>query len=780
VVTVTIAGANDAPVISGPTTGTVTEDSALTATGTLSITDADAGQSVFAAQTATAGTYGSFAVTTAGAWTYTLNNADTAVQALNAGQTLTEHFSVASSDGSVSESVNVTINGTTDAVASILLADVALGVGGFKIIGENANDFAGQGAASAGDVNGDGYDDVIVGGNLNDAGGTDAGAAYVVYGGPNAALVNGVVNLDAVATGTGGFKIIGQSANQGAGFHVSSAGDVNNDGYADVLVTAQNGNAVYVVYGGSNAALVNGVIDLDLVAAGQGGFKIVGEGGSDAPGSSLAPAGDVNGDGYDDFILGAVGNAAGGGAYAGAAYVIYGGPNSAPAGGVLDLHTIAAGTAGFKIIGENTADLAGCSVGSAGDINQDGYDDLIVGAYKNTSNGTLSGAAYVVYGGPNAALVNGVINLDTIATGVGGFKIVAQGANDAVGTGVASAGDVNGDGINDLVVGAYGDDTHGAYAGAAYVVYGGSNPALSGGTLNLATIAIGTGGFKIIAEAAADNTGFSASSAGDVNGDGYADVLIAAGGNDAGGSNAGAAYVVYGGVNSAIVNGVVDLAVVANGSGGFKVIGEAANDLAGGSVSAAGDINGDGYDDIIIGAKGEDTGGGSAGAAYVIYGGYDLGGQSGLTLTGTSGVDTLTGKAGNDILTGGDGADILTGGLGADIFHYTAISQGGDTIKDFTKGEDLVGLLNSILGETGTGTLNFDGTFGSGSNVLFESVAGASTAAQHNSAKLIFDTSGHDLYYDNDGGASSSGRILLAHLDQAGMMEATSIKLMAG
>ncbi len=656
-VSVTITGANDTPVIGGTSAGAVTEDSTVVATGTLTIADADTGQSVFAVQTGTAGSYGTFSVTAAGVWTYTLDDASTAVQALNDGESLTDSFSVASSDGSASETVTVTINGTNDAVADIdvNLDNVALGTGGFKIVGENAADYSGQTVASAGDVNGDGYDDVIVGAYLNDAAGiTNAGAAYVVYGGPNAALVNGVINLDTVATGTGGFKIIGQSASPQAGYHVSSAGDVNADGYADVLVMALNSNAAYVVYGGSNAAPVNGVIDLDLVATGQGGFKIVGENSSDAVGSGLAAGGDINGDGHADFILGAYGNTAGG-SYAGAAYVIYGGPNAAPAGGVLDLHTVAAGTGGFKIVGENAFDVAGGSVAAAGDLNQDGFDDLIVGAYKNAASGALGGAAYVVYGGPNAALVDGVINLDTVATGVGGFKIMAEGADDAAGISVASAGDINGDGIGDLVVGASGDDTRGAYAGAAYVVYGGTNPALSGGTLHLATIATGVGGFKIIAEAATDNAGFRVSSAGDLNGDGYADVVVGAIGNDAGGEGAGAAYVVYGGANSAIVNGVLDLGTVAGGTGGFKVIGEADGDSAGGSVSSAGDINGDGYDDIIIGAKLNDGADSNAGAAYVIYGGSDLPNNLSAHIAGTD-----TGVVEEDVTTTISGALTVT------------------------------------------------------------------------------------------------------------------------
>jgi len=778
-VVITVNGANDAPVLGGTTTGAVTEDGTLTASGALTIADADIGQSSFVAQTSAAGSHGRFSVAAAGVWTYTLNNADTAVQALNSGQTLTDSFSVASSDGSASETVIVTINGANEAGnVNINLDNVALGVGGFKIIGQNATDGAGGSIALAGDINHDGIDDLIVGAAGNDAGGSNAGAAYVVYGGANAALSGGILDLDLVAAGTGGFKIIGENSGDEAGHSVAAAGDINGDGIADLVVSAwhnaaggTNAGAAYVIYGGANAALSNGVINLDTIATGVGGFKIVGENAGDAAGGSVTSVGDLNGDGIADLLIGA----ASAGAGAGSAYLVYGGANAALSNGILNLDNVAAGTGGFKIMGENAGDTAGLSVASAGDINGDGYGDLLIGAYNNDAGGSNAGAAYVVYGGLNPALSNGVIDLDTIAAGTGGFKIVGEAAGSYAGFNVAAAGDINGDGIGDLIVGAIHDNAGGSAAGAAYVVYGGANAALSNGILNLDTVAVGTGGFKIIGENAQDNAGYNVSSAGDVNGDGYADLMVGAFQNGAGGTNAGAAYLIYGGSNAALVGGILNLDLVAAGTGGFKITGENAGDHAGASVTTA-DLNHDGYSDLIVGADLNDGGGSDSGAAYVIYGG----GKLGLILNGTSGSDTLTGKDGGDILTGGLGADILTGSLGADIFHYTATSQGGDTIKDFTKGEDLIGILNSIIGESSIGVLNFDGSAPGSGTIVFETVAGASTGAQHNSAKLIFDSSGHDLYYDGDGGASSSGRTLIAHFENAANLEANNITLMAG
>ncbi|MFO1038999.1 MAG: hypothetical protein U1E45_19325 [Geminicoccaceae bacterium] len=540
------------------------------------------------------------------------------------------------------------------------LRDVAAGKGGFKIQGQNVLDGAGRSVAAAGDVNGDGFADLIVGARNNAGGGADAGAAYVVFG--KAAGFGALVDLDSVAAGAGGFKIQGQNANDGAGASVSSAGDVNGDGFDDVLVGAYGNvtggvaaGSAYVVFGKGTA--FTSVVDLDTIATGVGGFKIRGQAAGDDTARSVSSAGDVNGDGVDDLIVGADSND-GGGADAGAAYIVFGKTGSF--GALVNLANVAAGAGGFKIQGQNGGDLAGVSVAGAGDVNGDGRDDLLVGAQGNVTAGVAAGAAYLVFGKDTGALVD----LDAVAAGNGGFKLPGQSAGDGAGGAVSSAGDVNGDGYADLLIGAPDNDAGGDSAGAAYVVFG--HGGAFAATVDLNTIATGLGGFKIQGQTGTDFAGSAVSSAGDVNGDGYTDLLVGAFGNDSGADLAGAAYLVYGKASG--FGAVVDLDQVAGGIGGFKIQGEAATDLAGRAVSAAGDVNGDGYDDILVGAPLANAGATDAGAAYLIYGfatppkptaGADV-------LQGTSSADTIDLLAGNDSYTGLAGDDRITGNLGAD------------------------------------------------------------------------------------------------------------------
>ena len=604
-------------------------------------------------------------------------------------------------------------------VPAVNLTDVANGTAGFKIIGENSVDFAGRSVSSAGDVNGDGFEDVIVGAPSNDGGGLGSGAAYVVFG---SATPPTSVNLDDVAMGTGGFKINGEVAGDSVGISVSSAGDVNGDGIDDLIVGSRNNDAggddkdegaAYVVFGATSGLTT---VDLADVAAGTGGFKISGEASYDEAGNSVSSAGDINGDGFDDLIVGTYKND-GGGNYAGAAYVVFGAATGLTS---VNLTDVAAGTGGFKITGETANDYAGKSVSSAGDVNGDGFDDLIVSGHFNGAGNTYVGAAYVVFGATSGITA---VNLDTIALGTGGFKITGETSNDFAGESVASIGDVNGDGFDDIIVGAVGGDAGGGYAGAAYVVFGAAGGITA---VDLDTIALGTGGFKITGEALNDRAGLSVASAGDVNGDGFDDMLVGAAFNDAGGANAGAAYVVFGAA-SGITS--VDLDNVAAGTGGFKIIGEVADDLAGLSVSSAGDVDGDGFDDLIVGASRNDAGDTYAGAAYVVFG-ADFTGQ--VDFLGTDGNDSLTGTGANEILIGGrgddtiDGAgggDVIIGGSGNDTIIYDAAT---DTLKvDAGTGTDILSVSGS--GVTIDLTAINDGVFegferidltGSGNNTL--------------------------------------------------------------
>ncbi|SHN93962.1 integrin alpha, partial [bacterium endosymbiont of Bathymodiolus sp. 5 South] len=493
---------------------------------------------------------------------------------------------------------------------------------GFVINGESVRDYSAHSVSNAGDVNGDGLDDLIVGANCADPSGKlNAGRSYVVFGKQDN---TNAIELSAIAAGTGGFIINGESAYDESGISVSNAGDVNGDGLDDLIVGAyandQSNKSLagrsYVIFGKQDNT---NAIELSAIAAGTStdGFVINGESASDYSGWSVSSAGDVNGDGLDDLIVGAYRSDLSGNSNAGKSYVVFGKQGNTNA---IELSAIAAGTStdGFVINGESADDWSGYSVSSAGDVNGDGLDDLIVGAMYADPNGNSSGKSYIVFGKAN----NSAINLSDIANAsdpTGGFVINGEVVDDRSGFSISSAGDVNGDGLDDLIIGAvHADANGGSNAGKSYVVFGKQDNT----AINLSAIATGTGGFVINGESANDYSGRSVSSAGDVNGDGLDDLIVGAYGNDQSNKSlAGRSYVVFGKQNN---TDAINLSAIAAGTGGFVINGESASDYSGWSVSSAGDVNGDGLDDLIVGAWGADPSGKTnAGKSYVIFGKTD-------------------------------------------------------------------------------------------------------------------------------------------------------------
>lgn len=405
----------------------------------------------------------------------------------------------------------------------------ALGSDGVTITGP-ADDALGASVAAAGDVNDDGIDDVIIGDPDADTGpGSDAGSAHVVYG---SATPPTAIDVATLAPATTGFTIFGATTGEDAGTSVAGVGDVNEDGVDDVIVgseqfgTTPSTGRADVVFGTPGSGTP---ADVNLSALGVAGVTFTGSADDDQAGEWVGAAGDVNGDGTPDLVIGAPEDDTGGPG-SGSAYVVFG--SNAIAGGTLG--SLPAG-AEIEISGAAAGDNTGRAAAGAGDVNDDGIDDLIVGSPDDAVSGSGNpGSATVVFGSETPVDVA----LDSL--GAAGVLITGSGDGDLAGFRVSGDGDVNGDGIADVLIGSSDADDGGTDAGAAHVIFGADG--LSG-TIDLGSL--GDAGVRIEGAGAGDNVR-SVALAPDLNGDGKQDVLIGSpfAGNN--GSGSGSAYVVDG------------------------------------------------------------------------------------------------------------------------------------------------------------------------------------------------------------------------------------------
>ena len=537
---------------------------------------------------------------------------------------------------------------------------------GFILQGERPDNYLGTSVAEAGDINGDGLDDLIVGAPvLGCSSDPIGGRAYIIYGkaGTTGTQFGEAVTIAVFSEEVHGFTSV-----------VTQTVTEENPAPTSAEVSERQ------------------VLDVAKLSP-AAGFILQGDMRYDALGWSVSGAGDVNGDGLADLIVGAeFGDDGGDGA--GEAYIIYGkagngaqfgealtisvsvdtsdssnnetmtiteGP--APEGSVVRqiLDTTALAPAdGFILQGDAASDNLGFSVSGAGDVNGDGLDDLIAAA-AGDDGGNLAGEAYIIYGkaGPDGtqfgmavrlaadgtttlsladsadgSVVRQVLDTSSLAPS-DGFILQGDAASDALGWSVSGAGDINGDGLADLIVGAYFGDDGGMDAGEAYIIYG---KAGTDGTQFGMEVRISLDVMEVVHPTRGTTTTTITETIGD-----DVDPIP----------------------DDSFVRQVLDTTDLAP-TDGFILQGDAAGDQLGQVVSEAGDVNDDGFDDLIVGALQGDDGGERAGEAYVVYGGTHLGEvvSHAQTLAGAASEASLLGGAGDDTLTAHADTEVLYGGAG--------------------------------------------------------------------------------------------------------------------
>ncbi len=437
-----------------------------------------------------------------------------------------------------------------------------------SFLGEATNDESGRSVSEAGDVNGDGYNDFLIGAFGNDDGGENAGQTYLFFG-----KASGWDMDTDLSDANGSFW--GENAGDYSGYSVSCAGDVNGDGFDDFLIGAwendEGGVAsgqTYLILGGTSGW----AMDTDLSTADA---SFWGEDALDCSGRAVSGAGDVNGDGYDDFLIGAQDNGAGG-LSAGQTYLILG-RELADWGMDYDLSV-----ADASFWGEDAGDYSGRAISGAGDVNGDGYDDFLIGAWENDEGGATSGQTYLILG---RELADWGMDYDL---SVADASFWGENVDDWSGFFVSGAGDVNSDSFDDFLIGTNGP-------GETYIIFGKDSGWTMDTSLSTADASFWEG----------SSGGQLSSAAGDVNNDGYDDFLMAQTGKKT--------YLMFGKASGWAMD-------TAFSTADASFMDENPGDLSGWSVSGVGDVNGDGFDDILIGAPGNMESGFSAGQTYLILG----------------------------------------------------------------------------------------------------------------------------------------------------------------
>ena len=366
-----------------------------------------------------------------------------------------------------------------------------------SFVGEFLWDSSGYSVASAGDVNRDGLGDVLIG--AHGSGTFGEGQTYLILGKRTGWTTD-------VPLGSVDASFKGQTQYESSGISVAGVGDVNGDGFDDILIGADNnkdngqssGKAYLILGKGSGFAM-----DTPLSGANA---SFYGENVNNYAGTSVAGAGDVNGDGYDDFLVASPGYSIGKMAQ-GKTYLFLGGPDKFH----LDMNL---SLADASFIGEKANDEAGICISGAGDVNGDGFDDILIGADLNDVQDDMAGQVYLIFGKAKGWTSN-------FTLGLADASFLGDAVGDYLGSWVSSAGDVNGDGYDDILMSAPGSNTALLNVGETYLVLGKPSGWGTWKTISL----VASSSFVGINQG--DYSGTSAGGTGDVDDDGYDDIMIA-------------------------------------------------------------------------------------------------------------------------------------------------------------------------------------------------------------------------------------------------------------